>query len=109
MFKPYTRSNQGCKLAAPTAKDARSYNKKPPVSLTGGQVAQPMIGEDYIYGYATIPASRQFGNSEYRDINPHGWVLPGGAWTNNSEVVKRQAMEIDRLIRLCGGLKEVAA
>lgn len=109
MFKPYTRSNQGCKLAAPTAKDARSYNKKPPVSLTGGPVAQPMLGEDYHYGYAAIVATKKHSLCSFDEINPDGWMLPGGRWTNNSEVVKRQAMEIDRLIRLCGGLKEKAA
>lgn len=109
MLKEYTRRNSAYKMAAPMAKDARSYNKKPPASMAGAFIAQPMLGEDYHYGFAIIPSTKRFNLCEYHEVNPMGWMLPGCRWTNDSELVKQQAMEMDRLIRLNGGLKDKAA
>jgi hypothetical protein len=104
-LKQYTRKNQSYKMAAPKANDG-VLNKKPPLSRTSKPLEAPKRGEDYIYGFAHIPAGRKNKNTTFTEyeINPMGWMLPGGVWTGSNKVAQDAAIEIDRLIKLCGGL-----
>lgn len=49
-----------------------------------------------VYGRAIVPAASFNGRM--------GWILPGCQFTENQKVAENAAMEIDRLIRLAGGL-----
>jgi len=49
-----------------------------------------------VYGRAIVPAASFNGRM--------GWVLPGCNFTENQKKAESAAMEIDRLIRLAGGL-----
>lgn len=108
---PYSHSNRGNQRAMPLARDA-----KPQQAMFKSTTLAPRNGSDYIYGYAHIKASPKYMASEQKSINPMGWLLPGGKWTNNNARVMEAAKEIDRLIKAAGGLprgwmdkREVAA
>lgn len=112
-FKPYSKNNRAYKLAAPKPRDA-----KPQQAMFKSTTLAPRNGSDYIYGFAHIPAARQLKETPANEfkINPMGWLLPGGQWTNNNARVMDAAREIDRLITAAGGLpkgwmdkREVAA
>lgn len=105
MLKEYTRSNQSYKMAAPKATDGVK-DKKPALSRTSKPLEAPKRGEDYIYGFAHIPAARKYKCTPFNEHkeNPTGWMLPGGAWTGSNAVAQNAAIEVDRLIRLCGGV-----
>lgn len=105
-LKQYTRSNQSYKMAAPKATDARRYSNKAPTNFKGGPIEAPRSGEDYAYGFALIPACKRDKDTDFNEyqLNPMGWMLPGGVWTCNNAQVMKAAIEIDRLIKLCGGL-----
>ena len=105
-LKQYTRKNQAYKMAAPKPVDARRYSNKAPTNFKGGPVEAPRSGEDYAYGLALIPACKRDKDTDFNvyELNPMGWMLPGGVWTCNNAKVMKAAIEIDRLIKLCGGL-----
>lgn len=92
MLKEYSNSNKAYKMAAPKSNDG--VNK------------YPKLGQDYHFGFATVPVSRKRKEGDFVDSrnNPVGWILLGGEWTNNADRVHRFAKEVDRLIRLCGGV-----
>jgi hypothetical protein len=100
-FKPYSKTNQAYKLAAPTPRDA-----KPRQAMFKSTTLAPRNGCDYVYGYAHIKAAKKLKETPVNEfaVNPMGWLLPGGAWTNNNARVMDAAKEIDRLIRAGGGL-----
>ena len=104
-LKNYTRKNQAYKMAAPRSNDG-VLNKKPALSRTSKPLEAPRRGEDYIYGFAFIPASRRDKQTPFNEhaLNPMGWILPGGIWTGSNKVAQDAAIEIDRLINMCGGL-----
>ena len=104
-LKQYTRSNQSYKMAAPKSNDG-VLNKKPLLSRTNKPLEAPERGKDYIYGLAYIPAGHKDKQTPFNEhlLNPMGWILPGGIWTSSDKVAQDAAIEIDRLIKLCGGL-----
>ena len=75
-----------------------------PKSMSAKPV-MPVHGYPYMYGNAYIPESKRLKCSDeaYMRPNPMGWVLPGGHWTDNPELVLKRAIEIDRLINLSRG------
>ena len=97
----FSKKNRGSKIAAPLERDAK------PQRFSDNRRSQaPRNGHDYIYGLAVIKVSRKYKETpenEYR-INPTGWLLPGGRWTDNNGVVMDEARRIDQLIRAAGGL-----
>lgn len=111
MFREYKSNNQGCRLAAPIARDAKA-----PKPSMNNRATAPRYAEDYVYGYAVIKKSRKFKESNSYTINPMGWILPGGHWTRNNGVVMDIARRMDQYIIAGGGLpkgwldkKEIAA
>lgn len=104
-LKQYTRSNQSYKMAAPKSNDG-VLNKKPLLSRTSKPLEAPERGKDYIYGLAWVPACRKYKCTAFNEHkeNPYGWILPGGIWTSSDKAAQDAAIEIDRLIKLCGGL-----
>ena len=98
-FKPYSKNNRAYKLAAPKPRDA-----KPQQAMFKSTTLAPRNGTDYIYGFAHIKAARRHKATEQVQLNPMGWLLPGGKWTNNNALVMEVAKEIDRLIKAAGGL-----
>jgi hypothetical protein len=107
---PYSKSNKSCKRAAPVKTDGmRNQNLNAKPSYGDAPLFRPAFGMDYNYGIAYIKHCLKYRPNDVREpnevaINPRGWVLPGGEFTQSPDRVIKVAQKMDRYMLAGGGL-----